>query len=102
MAKWYYQKSEHGKCGALWAIDNIGKELQRCVWANRLAIIEQLTANLNQEAINNMSSMMVQKMLLYMAFLSRCMVIAFMLTAIYQQWRIKFACQYRNWTSTKW
>ncbi|GBN22193.1 hypothetical protein AVEN_96817-1 [Araneus ventricosus] len=57
---WQYgtvQNQRRGTCGAPLAIDDrCERRLRRCVWANRRATVEQLTAQMNQGATKSVSS----------------------------------------------
>ncbi len=62
----------------------------------------QLTTQMNQGVTNSVSSTTVQRTLLRMGLRSRRLVNAPMLTAVHRRRRLKFARQYRNWTTTEW
>ncbi|GBN67745.1 hypothetical protein AVEN_161199-1 [Araneus ventricosus] len=73
---WQYgtiQNQRRGTCGAPWAIDDRGeRRLRRCVRVNRRAIVEQLTAQMNQGATKSVSSTTVQRTLLRMGLRPTC------------------------------
>ncbi|GBO16109.1 hypothetical protein AVEN_19151-1 [Araneus ventricosus] len=86
---WQYgtiQNQRRGTCGAPRPIDGRGeRRLRRCVRANRLATVEQLTAQMNQGATKSVSSTTVQRTLLRIGLRSRRLVNAPMLTAVHRQ-----------------
>lgn len=70
--------------GKLRAINARGEwRLEKCVWANRLATVEPVTAQINQRDTKSTSSMTIQRTLLRMGLRSSRLANAHMLTAVH-------------------